>query len=251
MRKIVHGENIIELNNISFSFGDDSVLDNINLEVHRGDYLGVIGPNGGGKTTLLKIMLGLLRPTSGKVKLFGKDISKFNEWTNIGYVSQKATQVDHAFPMTVEGVVSMGRYEKKGPFRFLNAYDRSKVYEALRHVEMSQHKDRLIGDLSGGQQQRVFLARALAGDPEMVVLDEPTSGIDAQTQEQLYELFRKLNQELHLTLVLVSHDLGSIEREATELLCIDHSVVFFGHPEEFRKHDKYRTLEGGEKNTHH
>ncbi len=233
-----HRENIIELKNISFSYGDDAVLNNLSLEVYKGDYLGIIGPNGGGKTTLIKIMLGLL-PARGEVRLFGKDIREFKEWSKIGYVSQRATQIDMSFPITVSEVVSMGRYAMKGIFRFLNAEDRKKVVEALREVEMDGYQNRLIGDLSTGQQQRVFIARALAGEPEVIVLDEPTVGVDLKTQEQFYTLLRNLNREKHITLILASHDLDVIEREATGLICINRSVAYCGSVKGFRMHEGY------------
>ncbi len=239
MQTLNHNKNIIEAKNIYFSFGEEVILNDINIEIHRGDYLGIIGPNGSGKTTLLKILLGLLSPSQGEVKLFGQDIKKFKDWPKIGYVSQKATQIDASFPMTVDGVVSMGRYSKKGLFRFLDYKAKEKVEQALREVEMENYKDRLIGNLSGGQQQRVFLARALAGEPEVIVLDEPTSGVDVKAQEQFYKLLKKLNQEKHLTLVLVSHDLDVIEREASELICLNRSLVYCGLPKEFKTHEKF------------
>jgi len=234
-----HDKNIVEIKNVYFSYGEEVILNNINLEVNQGDYLGVIGPNGAGKTTLLKLMLGLIQPSRGEIKLFGEDVKRFKDWPKIGYVSQKATQIDASFPMTVNGVVSMGRYAKKGLFRFLDHGDKEKVNRALKEVEMENYQNRLIGDLSGGQQQRVFLARALAGEPEVIVLDEPTSGVDIKAQEQFYTLLRKLNQEKHLTLILVSHDLDTVEREASELICLNRSVVYCGSPKEFRTHEKF------------
>jgi zinc transport system ATP-binding protein len=252
MHELTHKENVIELEHVVFAYGDETVLSDITLEVHRGDYLGIIGPNGSGKSTLLKIMLGLLPPKTGLVKLFGTEVRTFKDWTKIGYVSQKATQIDPNFPLTVEEVVSMGRYNRKGLFQFLDELDRKKVSEALKHVEMEEYRTRLIGDLSGGQTQRVFIARALAGEPEVIVLDEPTAGVDAKTQEQLYALLRKLNREMDLTLVLVSHDLEVVEREASELLCLNRSVAFFGLAKDFKAHANYAEFsEDTGKFTHH
>ena len=252
MQELTHDENIIELADISFSYGSDTVLQDFSFNIHRGDYLGVIGPNGGGKTTLLKIILGLLKPQHGEVKLFGVSQRNFQDWNKIGYVSQKATQIDENFPMTVEGVVGMGRYGKKKPFQFLNAHDRDMVSRSLASVEMLDYRTRLIGNLSGGQQQRVFIARALAGEPEIMILDEPTSGLDAKTQEQFYPLLRKLNQEFGITLIISSHDLESIEREATELICINRTLVYCGLPKEFRAHENFAQLyKFSEPFTHH
>src|SRR5260221_10307132 len=173
--QIDHTINIIELDNVSFSYGHEEVVKNVSLAIHKGDYLGLIGPNGAGKSTLLKLMLGLLKPNQGTVKLFGVEVSKFKDWPKIGYVPQK-TYVEMNFPATVEEVVMMGRYGKRGLFHFPTAEDKRKVNEVLAQVEMSPFKNRQISDLSGGQQQRVFIARALAAEPEVIFLDEPTAG---------------------------------------------------------------------------
>lgn len=225
-------KNIIEIQNASFSYGDEKILENINLNIQKGDYLGIIGPNGGGKTTLIKILLGLL-PLSGKIKLFGKDLNDFKDWPRIGYISQKAAQIDPNFPITVDGVVSMGIYAKRGLFHFPNRHDKEKVDLALKEVEMENYRNRLIGDLSGGQQQRVFIARALVGDPEVLVLDEPTVGVDIKTQEQFYRLLKNFNEKYHLTLILISHDLDVIKKETDKLIYINRSVIYQGSPKEF------------------
>jgi len=247
----MHGKKLIEIKDISFSYGDEKILDNLSIDIFQGDYMGIIGPNGGGKTTLLKIILGLLKPSLGIVKLFGIEIGKFKDWNKIGYVSQKATHIDSSFPSTVNGVVGMGLYGKKKPFHFINKQDKQKIKLALREVEMEDYRDRLIGDLSGGQQQRVFIARALAGEPEVLFLDEPTSGVDVKTQEQLYMLLKKLNKEKHLTTILVSHDLETMEREATELICINRTLMYCGMPKEFRVHENFEHYKGHELHIHH
>jgi zinc transport system ATP-binding protein len=239
-----HSHNLIELHNISFSYGKNQVLKNVDLNVHKGDYLGIIGPNGGGKTTILKIMLGLLEPSEGEVIVFGKSIKETKSWTKISYVPQKAIHFEASFPATVEEVVSMGRIAKRGIFRFPTKYDQQKVHEALEHVGMLDHKDSLIGNLSGGQQQRVFIARALAAEPEIIFLDEPTVGIDIQNQEEFYQLLSKLNSELHKTLVLVSHDIDVVTNEVTEIACINQSLVYHGTPKEFIKEDYIERLYG-------
>lgn len=244
MQQINHTQNIIELKNVSFSYGEDLVLEDISLAVHKGDYLGTIGPNGGGKSTLLKLMLGLLTPTKGEVLLYGTPIRKFHDWSKIGYVSQQVTHIDPHFPMTVEEVVNMGRYPKLGLFRMLSQKDKDIVKEALCQVEMLQYKDRLIGDLSGGQQQRVFIARALAGQPEVIVLDEPTVGVDVKTQKQFYSLMQKLNNELHLTLLLVSHELDIVAHEATEIAYINKTLEYHGIPQKFVHSEYFEKLSG-------
>ncbi len=240
-----HTKNILEVKNVSFAYGaNEAVLTNISLNIHSGDYLGIIGPNGGGKTTLLKIMLGLLRPTQGSVFLFGKELNDFKDWPSVGYVPQKAVHFEATFPATVEEVVAMGRFGKRGLLRMSTGEDVKKVAEALRHVDMLDFKDRLIGDLSGGQQQRVFIARALVTEPKIIFLDEPTVGVDVGTQEQFYRLLEKLNQTLGLTLVLVSHDIDVIANEATELACINQTLVYHGSPKEFVKGEYLKQLYG-------
>ncbi|OGK51605.1 zinc ABC transporter ATP-binding protein [Candidatus Roizmanbacteria bacterium RIFCSPLOWO2_01_FULL_41_22] len=239
-----HTKTIIELKNISFAYQKEHVLRDINLQVHLGDYLGMIGPNGGGKTTLLKIMLGLLKPSQGSVCLFSQPLDQFRDWPKIGYVPQKAVNFDANFPATVYEVVAMGRYGKRGLFRRLNASDKKMILESLRQVEMIEYKDRIIGDLSGGQQQRVFIARALSSQPQVILLDEPTVGVDLKAQEAFYQLLQKLNQKLNLTLVLVSHDIDVVAHEATELACVNTTLIYDKNPQDFLKDDRLKLLYG-------
>ncbi len=244
MQQIDHTKSIIELQNVSFSYGEDLVIKDVSLQVHKGDYLGIVGPNGGGKSTLLKLMIGLNTPTHGKILLYGTEIKKFKEWSKIGYVSQQVTHIDPHFPMTVEEVVSMGRFSRLGLFHFPTQKDKDIVKEAICQVEMLAFKDRLIGDLSGGQQQRVFIARALAGQPEVIILDEPTVGVDVKTQKQFYSLLQKLNIELDLTLVLVSHELDMVAHEATEIAYVNRELVYHGIPKKFLHSEYFEKLTG-------
>lgn len=233
MQTIDHTDNILELHDISYSYnGVDNVIADVSFNIHKGDYLGIIGPNGGGKTTVLKIMLGLLPPRTGSVKVFGQPIGRFHEWHKIGYVPQKATSFDSKFPLTVSEVVSMGTYARRGILHFPTKQDAAAVREALAHVEMLSYAGRRIGDLSPGQQQRVFIARALAGNPEIIFLDEPTVGVDAKAQEDFYLLLRKLNRTFHLTLVLISHELDIVAREATEVASINGTLINYCTPSE-------------------
>lgn len=232
-------ESTINVENVSFSYGQKTdILSDVSLRVAQGDYLGLIGPNGGGKTTLLKIMLGLLKPRTGVVSLFGVPLGRFKQWSRIGYVSQRAIAFDALFPVTVEEVVRMGRYAKRGFFRRLTAEDMQKAEEALKDVEMAEFRKRRVSDLSGGQKQRVFLARALASEPDCVVLDEPTSGVDHETEERFFELLRMLNQERGMTLVLVSHDLERIAREASAVAVVDKSLRYYADPNEALVHEE-------------
>lgn len=230
-----HTKNIIEVGEVSFGYNEDLVLDGVNLNVHKGDYLGVIGPNGGGKTTLIKIMLGLLTPTRGTVKIFGEEIESFKDWWKIGYVPQKVINFDVNFPATVYEVVAMGRYGKVGLFKSLGKEDKKIIDDSLKQVEMYEFKDRIIGDLSGGQQQRVFIARALAGKPEVVFLDEPMAGVDVLAQDQFYQLLRKLNHDLELTLVFISHDIEAVVNEVTEIAFVNRTLIYENDPKRFAK----------------
>ena len=242
--QVDHTKNIIEVKDISFSYHHDEVLKDISLDVHKGDYIGIVGPNGAGKTTLIKIILGLLKPAKGSIKFFGEDINQFKNWSKVGYVPQKATNFDVNFPATVKEVVAMARFAKKGLFHYTNKEDEKIIEESLKQVDMFDYKDRLIGDLSGGQQQRVFIARALAVQPEVIFLDEPTTGIDKKSQDEFYDILRKLNTELNLTLILVTHDVDRITKEAMHIACVDRTLVCHTSSEEFLKEGESINISG-------
>lgn len=225
--QVDHTKNIIEVSNVSFSYDDQEVIKDINLTIHKGDYLGIVGSNGSGKTTLLRIILGLLPLKSGSIKLFDQDISAFKNWSKIGYVPQKVINFDNNFPVTVEEVVTMGRYGRLGLFHKITKDDKAKVDEALEQVEMLQYRNRQIGDLSSGQQQRVFIARALVGQPEIIFLDEPTVGIEKDIKEKFYKLLHDLNEKLDLTIVIITHDIESMSNEAMHVACIKDGTLIF------------------------
>jgi zinc transport system ATP-binding protein len=227
---------VLKIEDLSFSYGNEEVLRDINLTIKKGEYLGLIGPNGGGKTTLLKLALGLLKPSSGEITWFGK--TPFKEWYRVGYVSQKAVDFDSLFPATVEEVVLMGRYARLGLFHWATAEDKKKAEEALQNVNMLEYRYRRISDLSGGQKQRVFIARALASDSEVIVLDEPTTGVDQETQDQFYRLLKDLNGQMGLTLILVSHDLERIAKEASCVAIIERAVRYYSDPQEAVQKEK-------------
>lgn len=222
---------VAEVRGVYFGYDNKTVLEDINLQVTRGEFLAIMGPNGSGKTTLLKIMLGLIKPQRGQVLLFGQSLDKFNAWHRVGYVPQKATNFDQRFPATVEEVVSAGRFGLRGIGRWLKAGDRQAVQEALQLVDMADRKHDLIGNLSGGQQQRVFIARTLAGNPELILLDEPIVGLDPQAQEQFYSLLTRLNQERGITFITVTHDTGAVGQQVNRLACINHRLIYHGAPE--------------------
>jgi zinc transport system ATP-binding protein len=224
-----HTKNVVEVKNVSYSYTlGTPVLKDINLNIHKGDYLGVVGPNGGGKSTLIKLILGLIRPQTGTINMFCHDIA---------YVGQKATDFDQKFPATVWDVVSMGRYSANGLFKGLNAEDKKMVSDAIEQVGMTEYQKRLVGDLSGGQQQKTFIARALAQQPEIIFLDEPTSGVDQTSQDQFYKILKKLNQDLGITLVIISHDVDVITNEVTEIAAINRDLIFYGPSKDFVKEE--------------
>jgi len=236
---------LVSLRDVSFSYGAEPVLDAVHLDVRQGEYLGLIGPNGSGKTTLLKLILGSLQaPKKGEIKLFGLPVQSFRERWRIGYVSQKAASFNSGFPATVEEVVGTGLAARRGLFRMPTAGDRAAVAEALDRVGMLAFKHRLIGRLSGGQQQRVFIARALVSRPELLILDEPTVGVDAQAEAQFYRLIRELRQQMDLTVVLVSHDIGVVAHEVTSLACLNRKLFYHGSPEEFGTDEQLCELYG-------
>lgn len=223
---------VADVEHVCVDFGRERVLDEVSLRINRGDFLGIIGPNGSGKTTLLRVLLGLVRPSCGHVRLFGADVREFREWYRIGYVPQKATAFDARFPASVLEVAISGRSGRVGVGRRFGPEDVAAAERALETVGMLEVRDRPIGRLSTGQQQRVFIARALSSRPEVLVLDEPTVGVDVDAQEQFYSLLRRLNRDFGTTLVLVSHDISVVAGEVTQLACLNRRLVFHGSPEE-------------------
>lgn len=202
-------EPVITLRNISFQYGHNKVIDKLSLSVLQRDFVGLIGANGAGKTTLLKTIVGLIKPSQGEVELFGKPINKFQDWERIGYVPQRS-QLNPLFPATAKEVVMSGLYGKKKMHRRLNRLDKEKCEEALLALGIESLANRLIGQLSGGQQQRVLLARALINNPELLILDEPTVGIDAQAQEMFFHMIKHMHQHHNMTFLIVSHDMDQM-----------------------------------------
>ena len=227
---------LVCLHDVSFAYNGQAVLEDIDLHVEKGEYLGLLGPNGSGKSTLLRIILGLLKPQQGKVELFGEPIGKFNQWSRVGYIPQKATQTENRFPITVGEIVSLA------------SPDRQKISLALDKTGLAQLKDKPFHELSGGQQQKVFIASSLAGDPELLLLDEPTIGIDPQSQKDFYALLSQLHNE-GLTVVLVSHDTEDIVREVSRIVCVNKRLVCHVTPKEFVAGNYYDRLYGDDRKT--
>jgi zinc transport system ATP-binding protein len=226
---------IIEIENVSYRYDNLWVLENINLQIEKGSFVGIVGPNGSGKSTLLKLILGLLKPQKGTIRLFGVEQQKFKEWDRIGYVSQKANSFNSAFPATVFEVVASGLTKKTGLFKFIGKEGKKAVLQAIRAVGMGAFMNRNIGELSGGQQQRVFIARALVSQPELLILDEPTVGVDVQNVQSFYNMLEELNQKWEITLLLVSHDVGTITTKVSHVACLNKRLHFHGKTTEFEQ----------------
>ncbi|MCC2631313.1 MAG: transporter ATP-binding protein [Patescibacteria group bacterium] len=227
---------VIELRNVSFSFGEERVLEDVSFTVSQGDYIGLIGPNGGGKTTLLKLILGLLQPTAGEVVLFGRSAASSKERYKIGYVPQRVSQLDHSFPATVREIVRSGRTARRGFLKGFSLEDQKAVDRAMKVTGVESYQDRLVGQLSGGQRQRAFIAQALAAEPQVLILDEPTVGVDAASQEAFYTFLQEMNQKMGLTIILVSHDLEAVSSEIGSVLCLNRTLAIHGSPEDILHH---------------
>ncbi|MFT4326140.1 MAG: metal ABC transporter ATP-binding protein [Candidatus Woesearchaeota archaeon] len=226
---------ILDVKNIDFSYGRTKVLSDVSFSIQKGDFIGLVGENGSGKTTLLKLLLDLQTIQKGSITLFGTPIPKFKSWDKIGYVPQKATNISEQFPATVQEIVATGLLPlKKFPKKYAKT-DHTLVDEALQEVNMLEYKQRRIGQLSGGQQQRVLIARALVTNPEFLILDEPTTGVDQKTQNSFYNLLGTLNKK-GITILLVSHDLHRITHHTTKIASLHTTLDFYGTHEEFCKH---------------
>lgn len=223
---------IIEVEKLNFAYDDKLILKDISFRVEQGDFVGVIGANGSGKSTLVKLMIKILEPLSGRITLLGKPIEQFSDWSHVAYVSQKANAFNGSFPATVEEIVGSNLYSEVGLFRRLKVEHKQKINEALEKVCMLDYKKRLIGQLSGGQQQRVFIARALVSQPKILFLDEPTVGIDAKAEDQLYCLLAKINKEYGLTIMMVTHDVGTVTVHANRVLCLGEQGFVDHYPED-------------------
>ncbi|RJQ76816.1 MAG: ABC transporter ATP-binding protein [Desulfobacteraceae bacterium] len=217
---------IIESRRVWFAYNGDTVLEEINLQIARGDFVAVIGPNGGGKTTLLKVLLGLLEPSQGTVRVCGRPPREVSH--RIGYVPQSST-IDLTFPITVLDVVLMGGLMPGAKWPRASRAQRSLALKVLSQTGVADLAARRFGDISGGQRQRVFIARALASEPQILFLDEPTAGIDAQGQIELYCLLEQLNAEM--TIVMVSHDLLALSTHVKSVACVNRQLYYHDQPE--------------------
>jgi zinc transport system ATP-binding protein len=220
----------VDLRDVAFAYpGGREVLHDVTLKVERGEFVAIAGPNGGGKTTLLRVALGLERPSRGEALLFGESASRFNRRGRIGYLSQRA-ELGIDAPISVREVVSTGRVPRRGLFGPLRAADRALVDEAIGRVGLSAQSDAVVTRLSGGQQQRAFIAKALAARPDLLVLDEPTAGVDVDAQEALAALLEELHRELGVTILFASHEFGAVEQFVDRLVLVRGRIVFDGPP---------------------
>jgi zinc transport system ATP-binding protein len=211
----------IILENISFSYHKRPILEAVTLEIPDGEFASIVGPNGGGKTTLLKLMLGLIKPDTGTIRIFGETPEQARE--KMGYMPQYA-HLDMNFPATVMDVVLMGRLGKRK--LWFSKQDKEKAHTAIDEVDMASYTHTGFSELSGGQKQRVLIARALCSNPSILLLDEPTANVDQETEENLFSILQKLNT--NMTILLVSHDLGFVSKYVKSVICVNRQVVI--HP---------------------
>ena len=215
--------NVVEIKNLTVEYSGVRALDNISFSINQNDFLGIIGPNGAGKSTLFACMLGIITEFKGEIYFFGENIRKSKKYLgDVGYVPQKPV-FEKNFPATVKEVVRMGL--KKG--------SEKKIDEALQQVWIHELSHRRIGELSVGQQQRVFIAKALVGDPKVLILDEPVTGIDTQSTEIFYSILHDLNQKHNITIIWSSHDLDAVNKLANKVACLNKTLFFHGISQEF------------------
>lgn len=217
---------IIDIKNLDFAYDGEPVLEDINLSIQPLDFVAMVGPNGGGKTTLLKLLLGLLTPLRGTVRIDGKSPQAASQC--IGYVPQNVN-LNHSFPITAIDVVMMGQLDPQKPFSRRNASNRRDALAALDRMGMAAYADKKIGLLSGGQRQRVFIARALVTAPKLLLLDEPTASIDTKGQADFYRLLQELNQDV--TVLVVSHDLLAVSRYVKSVACVNKNLHYHDQAE--------------------
>lgn len=235
---------LFEVHDLNFTRGGNEILKSVNLSILEGEYCAIIGPNGGGKTTLIRLLMGLEKPTSGSIKLFGTEQNKFRAWNRIGYVPQRSALVDATFPATVREVVAMGRYAGRGILGFETSEDAEAIEESMEQMGVSDLRDRLIGHLSGGQRQRVMIARALASHPQVLIVDEPNTGVDVESQHRFYELLRLLNKTKRIAILFITHDVGVIAEDISKLFFVNQTLLLSQTPQQMLRCDQMSRLYG-------
>ncbi|MDP2640970.1 MAG: metal ABC transporter ATP-binding protein [Candidatus Yanofskybacteria bacterium] len=235
---------LLELQNVGFWYNGRQVLKGVSFQVQEGDYLGILGPNGSGKTTLLKIMLGILSPQEGSVRARGKEVLAGGDFSVFGYVPQHASHAEFRFPVTVRELVSSGRVPQLPLFGRFKDADRKMVEQSMRTVGILELQNRRVDDLSGGERQKAFIARALAGNPKILILDEPLTGVDTASQELFYDFLRDLNEVFRITIILVSHDVDVLAQQVKSILCLRHELLYYGSSSDLTKEELVEKLYG-------
>ncbi len=235
---------IIEAQHVSYRTEGKVVLEDLNFQIEAGAYVGLIGPNGGGKTTLLRLILGLIPLTEGNINLFGVSINQFRDQQKIGYVPQKSATAYNGFPASVEEIVRGARKSHIPFWHRQTREDREAVEKAMEITNILPLRHKRVSDLSGGEQQRVFIARALATKPEVLILDEPTTGVDIHSQEEFYRFLDQLHCDIGLTIVFVSHDVDVIAKEVESVLCLNRRLVSHSSAEDFFQSNALEELYG-------
>ena len=215
---------VLDVSGLDVSRANSLVIEDAKFSIQKGDYVGIVGPNGGGKTTLLLALLNIIPKTKGNIRLFGQNTESFSHWEKVAYVPQHAVNFDSQFPLTVKELVSLGRINRKNIGRPLKQSDWKAVKEALEFMGIADIENRRIGQLSGGQKQRVFVAKALVRNPEIILLDEPIVGVDTKTQEKFYKKLSELNVKKNITILLVTHDLTAVFCRMSKVMCVNRRV---------------------------
>ena len=212
---------IVEFDKVYFGYTSEYILKNISFSVNEGDFVSIIGSNGAGKSTILKLILGELNQNKGEIKIFGENIKKFNRWNDIGYLEQNAYYKILNFPATVYETVMSNMFYDIGLFKFPNKNHRSKVIKSLELLGMEKYSNRTISKLSGGQIQRVFLARTLVANPKILILDEPTNGVDRETVDIIYNILSDLNKNKNISIIMVTHDIDMVSKISSKIFCFE------------------------------
>ncbi len=229
-------EPIISLNDVSYKYHKSYIIENVSLVIEKGEYLGIIGPNGGGKSTLIKLMLGLLVPQTGSIRNSPNNI--------VGYVPQGISGTDFQFPSTVKEIVESGYNPSISIFDMVSNSQKEHSKRIMTISNIYSFRDSLVSDLSGGERQRVFIARALINNPNVLILDEPTTGVDERAQKQFYTFLKELNTKQKITIIFISHDMEVITKEATHIVCLNRKLVCHTHTKGFDKEKYMKELYG-------
>jgi len=235
---------IFDVVNLTLRKKSHTILQAITLQIFEGEYVAVIGPNGGGKTTFIRTLLDLEKVDKGDIRIYGKAIKKFRHWSRIGYVPQRATLVDKNFPATAYDIVSMGQVASQTLFSQFSRSQKKVLEDSMKKMDVWDLRERLVGELSGGQRQRVMIARALAAQAKILILDEPNTGVDVVSQKRFYTLLSQLNKQEGITIVFITHDIGVIANDITKLVTINQKAKVCTNPKEMMSCEDMSELYG-------